>query len=77
MVPVIHILQVMKSENGYTHEMYGTLQAVESEMCPSLTEAISAGEPAEALSNPSSIADCLLVPMVRVLLYCVHFAPIY
>ena len=70
MVPVIHILQVMKSENGYTHEMYESLQAVESEMCPSLTEAISAGKPVKALSNPTSIADCLLVPTVSLVILC-------
>lgn len=54
----------------YTHEMYGSLQAVESEMCPSLTEAISAGKPVKALSNPTSIADCLLVPTVSLVILC-------
>lgn len=58
------ILQVMKSGSDSTHEMYDSLQAVESEMCPSLTEAIKAGKPVKALSNPSSIANALNVPMV-------------
>ena len=52
------------------HEMYGSLQAVESEMCPSLTEAIKAKEPVKAPFDPSSIADCLLVPTVSLVILC-------
>ena len=46
------------------HDMYGSLQAVESEMCPSFNEAIRAGKPVEAMSDSSTIADGLLVPTV-------------
>ena len=44
--------------------MYGSLQAVESEMCPSFIEAIKAGEPVKIVSDPTTLADALNVPMV-------------
>ena len=47
--------------------MYGSLQAVESEMCPSFIEAMKAGEPVKIVSDPTTLADALNVPMVSLL----------
>ena len=49
------------------HDLYNFLQAVESEWCPSFTEAIKNGKPVKVDSNPATLADALNVPMVRVL----------
>ena len=57
--------------------MNASIQAVESEMCPSFNEAIRAGKPVEAMSDSSTIADGLLVPMVSLAyLSCTHLATI-
>ena len=50
------------------HDMYNFLQAVESEWCPSFSEAIKKGKPVKVDSNPDTLADGLNVAMVRVLL---------
>jgi len=50
------------------HDLYTSLQAVESEWCPSFTEAIKNGEPVLVHSNPATLADGLHVSKVRVLL---------
>ena len=50
------------------HDMYNSLQAVESEWCQSFTEAIKEGRPVKVHSNPDTLADGLNVAMVRVLL---------
>ena len=55
---------MIKSSSNDIHGMYGSLQAVESEMCPSFNEAIRAGKPMEAMLDSSTIADGLLVPTV-------------
>lgn len=41
-----------------------SLQAVESEQCPSFTAAMSAGEPVYTKAHPS-LADGLAVPKVK------------
>ena len=43
------------------YNMYGSLQAVESEKCPSFTAAMKAGKPVKVHSDPVTSAD---VPMV-------------
>ena len=50
------------------HDMYNSLQGVESEWCPSFTEAIKNGKPVKVDSNPATLADGLNVSEVRVLL---------
>ena len=50
------------------HDMYNSLQAVESEWCQSFTEAIKNGKPVKVHSNPDTLADGLNVSMVRVML---------
>ena len=49
-----------------THDMYCSLQGVESEMCPSFIEAMKAGEPVKIVSDPTTLADGLNVPKVRI-----------
>ena len=50
------------------HDMYNSLQGVESEWCPSFTEAIKNDKPVKVDSNPATLADGLNVSEVRVLL---------
>jgi len=45
-------------------DVYGFLQAVESEQCPSFSAAMKAGKPVYTASHPS-LADGLAVPKVR------------
>ena len=54
------------------HDMYNFLQAVESEWCPSFSEAIKKGKPVKVDSNPDTLADGLNVSMVRVLSFIVY-----
>ena len=63
----LHLMKLW-IQSDYTHDMYGSLQGVESELCPSFTEAMKAGEPVKIVSDPATLADALNVPMVRVLL---------
>ena len=50
------------------HDLYNSLQAVESEWCQSFTEAIKEGTPVQVDSNPATLADNLNVSKVRVML---------
>ena len=50
---------------------YGSLQAVESETCPSFTEALKAGKPVKVQMDPATLADGLNVPIVSLALMCV------